>query len=248
MAYTYDQLVVSLTQYAEQQPYPFTLVSTDDLYVALPRIIESAEGRIYRSLTMLATRTQDTSKTFTAGNREIDISTISPSIMVVEGIAAITPVGAISAASYRHQFDMATLDMIDAIWPQYSVTRSPLNTPFRYWAMKDHQTIVVAPSMDAAYKCEITGLFMPTAISSTNTTTYLSTVYPELLFASCMIDVAGFLRDYGQQSDDPKLALSWQNQFNELRELAMAEENRRRGAGIGWSANMPTPLAQPPRT
>jgi len=243
--YTYDQLLPAIVNYSGENSYPFTLETTDALTQAMPRIIEQGEGRCYRALVFLATRTQNATLSFTAGNRELDFSGITPTLMVIEGVAALTPVGSNQANGYKRTFDVTDLDSIDMLWPQPSVTYSPVTASFRYWAMKDDHTIVVCPTPDDTYKVELTGIFMPEPISATNQSTYLSTVYPELFFASLMIAVGGFLRDYGQASDDPKLAVSWEAQFEKFRDLATAEEQRRRSAGIGWTANLPTLLAQP---
>jgi hypothetical protein len=64
-----------------------------------------------------------------------------------------------------------------------------------------------------------------------------------------MVWLAGWLqRNYGAQTDDPRMAVSHETQYSSLRDSALAQEQRMRGQGTGWSANLPTPLAQPQRT
>jgi hypothetical protein len=115
--------------------------------------------------------------------------------------------------------------------------------------MQDDATIVICPTPNAAYRAEITGLFQPEPISAVNPTTYLSTTYPELFENAVMVFLTGWLeRNYGPQSSDPQQALSHESQYQALLASAIAQEQRMRGQGTGWTPNLPTPLATPPRT
>jgi hypothetical protein len=115
--------------------------------------------------------------------------------------------------------------------------------------MQDDATIVICPTPNAAYRAEITGLFQPEPISATNPTTYLSTTYPELFENAVMVFLTGWLeRNYGPQSSDPQQSVSHESQYQTLLASAMAQEQRMRGQGTGWTAFTPTPLANPPRT
>jgi hypothetical protein len=249
----YTDLTNALTILAVQAPSPYVFSTLPiDFQTMMPRFVEGGECLIYRDLVLLATRAQDASLTFTGATRSLNLSAASVIIIVPEGLSLIYPAGATPSAGTRIQFDAASLDTIDSIWQQESVTVNPTSnyadSMGRYWAMRDNQTMVVAPTPDSTYAAEITGLFQPAPISATNPTTYVSLTYPDLLLAACMITVAGYLRDYGQQADDPKLAQSWQQQYDMRKANAMTQEQRLRSQGAGWSPNLPTPLAQPPRT
>lgn len=245
---TWQQQITILAQAAVAPSY--SLTNNPDFSNSLASFLDYAEGRIYKELVFLANRTQDASLTFTAGTRALVISTISPALMVVEGVAALTPAGTTLATGTQCNYEPASLDFIDMIWPTQATTATPdaTSSPQMYWAMKDAVTVVVAPTPDAAYKALLTGIFQPSALSGNNTTTYLSTVYPELLLAASMISVAGWMRAFGAQADDPKVAMSWEDQYQKLRDAAISEEQRRRGQGQGWSQQLPAPIAQPPRT
>lgn len=252
MGLTYSQWQQQITILAQQAVAPsYALTDNPDFQNSLPTFIAYAEGRIYKELVFLANRTQDVSLTFSAGSRSLDLSTISPAIMVVEGVAALTPVGSSLASGTQCNYESVSLDFIDMVWPQQSVTATPSSAAEaqQYWAMKTATTLVVGPTPDAAYTCLLTGIFQPTPLNSTtNTSTYLSNTYPELFLAASMISVTGYMRNYGAQADDPRQAMSWEDQYSKLRDAATAEEQRRRGQGAGWSQQLPTPLAQPPRT
>jgi hypothetical protein len=63
-----------------------------------------------------------------------------------------------------------------------------------------------------------------------------------------MISVSGFQRDDGAQADDPKLAISWESVYQELKGSAMEEEQRRRGQGPDQGNLPPAPESQQRRT
>lgn len=247
----YTQFTQQLSILAEQAISPtYALTDVPDFANSIPSAIAYAEGRIYRDCTFLAQRTQTpiAGLAFTAGSRSLDLSTANPPVMVVEGVAMITPVGDAPVAGTRQPFDMTSLDVIDLMWPTESVTLNPANIQSgRMAAMLDATTLVVAPTPDANYRAEITGLVQPAPLSATNVTTYLSTVYPDLMLTASMIFVSGFLRDYGAQSEDPRTGLSWEGLYNKQLPGVVAEEQRRRTQGTAWSPNMPTPLANPAR-
>lgn len=214
----------------------------------MPMVIAYAEGRCYRELTLLGTRAQDSSLSFTGNTRSLNLQSATQIILVPEGLAVITPVGSIPALGTRTQFVAASLDVIDSIWQTESQTVDPLTYQGDlYWAMKDPYTIVTAPTMDDTYPAEVTGLFQPAPLSVTNTTTYLSLTYPDVFIAAGMIYVSAMVRNFGAQADKPQMAVTWEDQFKLLALSAMLQEQRLRGAGAGWSPNNPTPIATPPR-
>lgn len=227
----------------------YTFIQSPNFGAFLPRIIEYAEGRCYREIVPLATRTATASAQFQAGLRTLPLIGFAPQPVVVEGIAAIYPAGKTPATGQRLQFEMASLDFIDSSWPTESVTVDPSTTEERYWCLLDNQTIIVAPTMDKAYTVEATGEFRPAALGSPGVlTTYLSLFYPDVFLAACMISVAGFQRDFGAQSADPQMAVSWEGQYQVLKASAVEEEQRRRGQGMGWTPLPPTtPEAKEPR-
>lgn len=244
----YTALIQALTILASQASAANGYVIGADFANILPWAIAYAEGRIYREMTFLAARAQDASLTFSGTGRNLTLTQATTIILVPEGLALITPKGQIPALGKRVPFLQTTLDFIDINWPTESKTADPTVRDEWWWTMKDDATIVVGPTPNDTYAAEVTGLFQPAPVSATNTTTYLSLVYPNLLQAGCMIYITGYMRNFGAQADNPKMALSWESEYTTLAASAKAEEDRRRGAGTGWSPNNPTPLAKPERT
>lgn len=215
-----------------------------DYTTILPAAIQDAENRIYLDMDFLSTRTTWATTKFTAGSRTYTFPTTPSTVMVVQGIAAITPASAATPAlGTRNQLEPVSLDFIDSTWPQESITGLPDS-----WAMLNDASIVVKPTPDQTYPVEITGTFRPNPMSSANQNSYIGNTYPQLLVAACMVFMLGYQRDFGAQSDQPQAALSWETLYQERLKNALAEEQRRKGSSTGWSPFSETPIATPPRT
>lgn len=233
--YNYNTLQANCLQ-ATVKAQPPTYTPPADFANLFPRALEYAEARICRDIILLATRTQDTSLATTAFNRAINLSAMtSNQVIVVEGLSLITPAGTANPAiGTRVPYDMASLDLVDQLWPVEGTVVTPSISDWnpRLWAMRDDHTIVYCPTADAAYTAEITGLFQPVSLSvgSGTQTTYLSTVYPDLLFQATMIFLTGpLLHNWGAQAGDPAQAMSYEGEYMRLMESAKLEEERRRG-------------------
>lgn len=237
MAMTYDQLNTFLqTILPDQSP-------SADYTAILPAAIQYAENRIYRELNFLATRVANTNGATTNGSRNYSIPTTPTQIIVVEGVAIATPAGTSPAAGTRNWLEPVSRDYIDFCYPIESQTGLPT-----LWAMRDDATITLGKTPDAAYTVELFGIFRPAPMTSSNQTSYIGNVYPDLLVAACMIFLSGYQKNFGAQMDDPKMAQSWETQYGIQFKSAFEEEQRRKGAGTGWSPFQLTPEAQPART
>jgi len=81
-------------------------------------------------------------------------------------------------------------------------------------------------------------------LSSLNTTTYLTQHLSDLFFAACMCSIAGYQKDFGAQSDDPRNAVSWEQQYAQRLNSANKEEMRRKFQSGDWtSETRPNPVA-----
>lgn len=216
-----------------------------DFTTLIPQAIAYAENRIYKKLVFLNTRKVVTTLSVVAGSRTLDLSTLNPPCNVVEGFALFTPAGGVPPAATRYLYDVASLDTLDTVWPQESQTLSPQSAEYRNWAMKDDKTLVLSPTPDQAYLAEVLGQFQPVPLSASNSSTYLTINWPDAFNAAGMVFWAGHQRDYGMQSDDPKLALSWEAIYQNQERLMVAEENCRRGlAPFDGSGSRQTPQPQ----
>lgn len=255
-ALTWSTLKTTLQAIIARLPAPWT--GTDAAFNQLyPNATQYAENRIYRDIPMLAQRIEDTSLVTTAGQRQVSLVGTTLPILVPQRIGLVVPAGEpwnngtlISAAP-------VSLDFIDMFWPARGTTWAPASALALYWANRgsvnsdfSSPSIILAPTPDAAYNVVVTGLFQQAPLSPSTTQTYLSTVYPELLTIACMVFLSGaLLRNYGSQADEKQMAISWENQYQELMPSARAAEMRRRGEGSDYLDRLqgdvpPTPAPQ----
>lgn len=225
--------VIPITNSASATPS-----SNTDFNNFLPRILEAGEQRIYRELDFLATRQEDVSVTLTASSRN---ATLPSSNIVLQSANVITPAGTSPSAGTRNTLEIVSKEFIDQIWP----TESSGKTVPRYIAQLSATQVILAPTPDQAYKLETTGIFRPNPISASNTSTYISLVYPDLLLFACVVVAFGYQRDFGQQSDDPKVAMSWETMYQTAKNSSLLEEQRRKTQSTNWSPYSQTPVSSP---
>ena len=114
--------------------------------------------------------------------------------------------------------------------------------------MIDPTTIVFGPSPNASYYVEVIGTIRPEALSVTNTTTAITTYIPDVFMAASMVFASGYMRNFGSQADDPKMAQSWEAQYQTLKASTSAEQARQRFESWGWSSGSISKEAAVPRS
>lgn len=211
----------------------------------IPNIIDLSEQRCYRDLDLLSTVVRDTASSCTANSRNFTLPSTSGRFVVVNGLNIVTPVSTTVSTGTRNRLTQLSLDALDTLWP--SNTAAAATTCPRYFAMITDQTIAFGPPPGAAFQVEVVGTIRPSPLSPTNTTTYLTLYLPDLFFAASMIAVAGYQRDFGAKSDDPAMAVSWENEYKQFLASAQMEEQRKRFASSGWTSMAPAVAAQQPR-
>lgn len=205
----------------------------------LPSIIDYAEGRIYRDLDLLSAVVRNSTATLTIDNRNFTLPTpASGRFTIVSGINLM------SAGVRVGQLEPVSLEFLDAAWPSETGTVGVLP---QYFAMVTDQTIVVAPSPKAAYTVEVVGQVRPAALSASNTSTFLTTYMPELFLAASMIFASAYQKNFGASADDPKMAASWEQQYQALVAVADREEARKKWASASWTSKRVEPTAVPQR-
>ena len=102
----------------------------------------------------------------------------------------------------------------------------------------------MGPSPGQSYGMEVIGTVRPTPLSAANSTTFLTLHLSDLFFAACMSAIAGYQRDYGAQTDDPRSAVSWETQYAQRLASASKEEARRKFQSGDWTGET-RPAPQP---
>lgn len=218
-----------------------TTPSSDPNYnVILPRAIEYAEQRMYRELDLMQTFTTATATTV-ANNRGVSVPA---NLIVLDSLYAITPAGAgkDDANAVRNLVQRTTVDAVNFIWPAGQTTNAAGSVP-KYFATQSDTGIILAPCPDAGYTLEFYGTFRPTPLSASNTSTILTTYLPDVFLACSMVFFSGYQRDFGMQSDDPKMAMSWEQQYQTLKQSAGEEISRAKSQSSLWSPFSPAKVA-----
>lgn len=234
MAYSYGQYIDELTDL-------MVVSETDPSFVTiLPAIIDYAEQRIYRELNLLANTVANSTVPFVANNRNL---TFGLHFTVCDQINVITPAGQTDPElGTRNPLTPCTREYLDLIWSSSAGAGLPT-----YFAMQSDQSIVVGPWPDAAYTVEVVGVARPLQLSATNITTYLTTYLPDLFLAASMVYASAYKQNFGASADDPKMAMSWEQQYQLLFASANAEEERKNWAAGGWTSQSTSKSATPPR-
>ena len=63
----------------------------------------------------------------------------------------------------------------------------------KYYGMWDKNTIVFAPTPNATYTIQLNYILKDPGLSSSNTTTYISTNFPNGLLYACLVEAFSFL-------------------------------------------------------
>lgn len=230
----------------------YTVMEDDDpdFLVTAPNAFAYAEGRITRDLDLMAANIRNSASSTVALNRNFNLPTDLGTFLVVDGINVITPASTAPDSGTRVPLIPVSRDFLDMVWP--STTGATVPQYFAYLSQNTQTSpaptqIIFGPWPDTTYRVEVIGKIQPATLSVSNTTTWISENLPELMIAACMIHFAGFMKNYGGQSDDPKMAQSWEQQYSILLAGAGVYEARKRFSGASWSPKQIEPQAQPQR-
>jgi hypothetical protein len=221
------------------------LVNGDNNFQGIiPAATDYAEGRLWRDLDLPAVRVTDTSVTCSSGVRTIALSTTQGTLLVLETVNLFSSAGTTSSNGTRIPLTPVSKAVVDTIYP--SATSSNTGLP-EYFARVTDTEIMLGPTPDQAYGTEVIATIRPAPLSATNSTTWLSANVPELMIAATMVFMAGHMRDFGAQSDNPQMAQSWETQYNNLLKSMSADSLRMKFQSQAWTSQVPNPAATPPR-
>lgn len=211
----------------------------------MPALIDYVEGRLYRELDLPVTSVTDTSVSMSSGVRSVLLSTSQGELLVLQSVNLFTPPGATSSNATRVPLVPASQAVINTIYP--SAASAQTGQP-EFFARVSNVELILGPTPDQAYGTEVIASVRPNPLSASNSSTWLTQNYPELMVAGGMIFAAGYMRDFGAQSDNPQMAASWESQFNNLLNSAKSDSMRMQYEGSAWTSANPAPAASPPRS
>lgn len=224
------------------------LLSTDsteiDFQTLIPRAIEATELQIYRDMDFLYTVTTGTN-TLSTGSRQV---TLPQGMIILRSTNVIKPSSQINPdAGARNPMTRVTNEFMDTVYGSPTVTGTP-----QYYAMLTDTTMLVAPWPDQTYTVEFIGTYRPAQLTNANNGTsrnFLTTNMPDLYIASGMMFWSAYYQNYGAQSDNPQIAVSWSQRYKEILNGILGsggvniETLRQKAASYSWTPYQPTPQA-----
>jgi hypothetical protein len=175
---TYDELKTKIKDYTEVGANVFT----DTI---LNGFIEDAEFRILREVDSDNNRRYVTANLI-AGTRFIDTPT---DLLVIRSAQIVDSELASGDTNQNRDF----LQFRDTSFMSEFNPTAVQGVP-KYYSNWDETRIVVAPTPDQTYTIQLNYILKPTGLSSTNSTSYLSTEFPNGLLYACLVEAYGFLK------------------------------------------------------
>jgi hypothetical protein len=175
---TYDELKQKIIDYTEVSSNVFT----DTI---LNGFINDAEYRILREVDSDNNRRYATANLI-ASTRFIDVPT---DLLIVRSAQIVDSDLADGSTDQNRDF----LQFRDTSFMSEFNPTATTGVP-KYYSNWDETRIVVAPTPDQTYTIQLNYILKPTGLSSTNTTTYLSTEFPNGLLYACLVEAYGFLK------------------------------------------------------
>ena len=176
---TYAELVTKIRDYCEVDSNVFTSTIIDGF-------IQDAEFRILREIDSDNNR-RYAQADIVAGQRYVNTPLINDQTLVIRSAQITNSTGGADNSS-REFLEYRDTSFIS----EYNGTGvQGLPKYYSYW---DENTIVIAPTPDQNYNMQINYILKPIGLSASNTTTYLSTEFPNGLLYACLIEAFGFLK------------------------------------------------------
>ena len=175
---TYDELKQKIIDYTEVSSNVFT----DTI---LNGFIEDAEFRILREVDSDNNR-RYVSANLIAGTRFIDTPT---DLLIIRSAQIVDSELADGNTNQNRDF----LQFRDTSFMSEFNPVATTGVP-KYYSNWDETRIVVAPTPDQTYTIQLNYILKPAGLSSTVTTTYLSTEFPNGLLYACLVEAYGFLK------------------------------------------------------
>ena len=217
-----------------------------DLVTLLPQAINYAELRIQRDLDLEQSVTNNSTYSLTSGNNLLTVDVNS--FITLQSLSYVSGTQTIRVLPTSRAF-------INEVYPDSAIHGPPVYfAPYGGDATTTgatSQLFIVGPTPDQSYNLSISGTVRMISLNSFNGNsgdastkyTFISAYLPDLMLMASMVYLSGFQRNFGRQSDDPAMAVSYESQYNALLKGAMIEENRRKFWASAWSSLSTSPAA-----
>jgi len=176
---TYAELITKIRDYTEVDSNVFTSTILDgfisDAEFRILRDVDSDNNRAYAEANIVA------------NNRFVSTPLLTNQTLIIRSLQITNSTGG-GKNSSRAFLEYRDTNFISEYNPT-GVTGLP-----KYYSYWDENTIVLAPTPDINYNMQINYILKPAGLSSSNTTTYLSSEFPNGLLYACLVEAYGFLK------------------------------------------------------
>lgn len=235
VALTYNGYISAIANLAVVNVSLVAGVMTGDAnwQVLVPNMLDFAEGRIQRDLDLVALET--------SGAYTLTASAPVFSLPVADFVTVRTlqgPNGPLLPVSKEY---------IQTVYPSGSALGVP--SVFAAYggdaltAGNTYNNFLLGPTPASNYPVTVTGTTRAPSLYTQATTplaasgtTYISSLYPDLLVQGSMQYLASYQRNYLANSNDPQMPGAFEAAYQALLAGARAEESRKRFAGSAWSS------------
>ena len=225
---TYSELVTQIRDYTETDSNVLTTTILNDF-------IEHTENRILRDLDIPIFTSHQYSN-FTKASGFLTLpggSSITPTEFSVINSVVIYSAAGSGDRTYLERKDVSYMN---EYWPDRATEAAP-----KYYSQWDDNTIYVVPTPSAAFYCEVGLTKLPTRLSSSNATTWVSTNAPALLLYGCLVEAFKFLKGSAEM-----LQIYSQSYETALQEVAAQQQGRgRRDEYMSGVIRVPRPSFEP---
>ena len=226
----YQSQMLALTQFNAGDPNFTTFLSS---------ALDYAQDRINRELNLLDTVFSFNGFTATPNIRLFNFNAANMNVLLDVNI--ITPAGQTSPdLGTRNPVTICSKEYLNAVYNSATPTGIPVN-----FALLTDYSLLFGPWPDQAYTVEVIGTQDPLSLASVPNGTWVSLNLPDLLIAASMVYFSGAMKNFSAQSDDPKMAMSWEAQYVLLRDSAAIEDLRRKFQATGWTPELPNQTNAP---
>tara|TARA_R100001440_G_scaffold7561_1_gene14852 strand:- start:160 stop:852 length:693 start_codon:yes stop_codon:yes gene_type:complete len=210
---TYAELVTQIRDYTETDSNVLTTTIVNDF-------IEHAEMRLYRELDLDVYK-KNASAVLTASTPFVTLPGTTPALFsAIRFVSIFSSSGSLGGLTDNERIVLQKKDpsFISEYWPNRSSTGIP-----KYFATYDEDSLILAPTPNAAYTMDIEYYAQPTGLSSSTASTWVSTNAPTALLYACLIEAFKFLK-----GPDNMLALYEASYKNAVKTLATEQMGQKR--------------------
>ena len=175
---TYTELVAQIRDYTETTSDVLTTTIVNDL-------IEHAEQRIFREIDLDVFRSYQVA-TLTAGNPFVSLPGANTTDLAL--IRSVEIYGS-TLSNTRQKLEQKDITFLSEYWPDRTSQEVP-----KFYANYKAGNIYLAPTPNNAYNIEVALNKLPTGLSSSNATTWVSTNAPRALLYASLCEAFKFLK------------------------------------------------------